>query len=139
VICDYGFFLISFEAGDTVMSDPRQRFHLKQRSIAMIGRVLVALLLTLTMAAPVFANPKSPGADRREHNQKQRIKQGVRSGQLTREEARGLAAEQKAIRAKEREMKSGGVVTPQERRELHQDLNESSQHIFQEKHDTETR
>jgi hypothetical protein len=105
----------------------------------MIGRVVVAILVTLIMAVPVFANPKSPGVDRREHHQKQRIKQGARSGQLTREEARGLAAEQKAIRAKEREMKSDGIVTPQERRELHQDLNESNKHIFQEKHDIETR
>jgi hypothetical protein len=100
---------------------------------------LVAVLLTVTMATPIFANPKTPGVDRREHKQKQRIKEGVRSGQLTREEARGLAAEQKAIRAKEREMRSDGVVTPQERRDLHQDLNESSKNIFQEKHDAETR
>jgi ribosomal protein L19E len=105
----------------------------------MIGRILVAVLLTVTMATPIFANPKSPGVDRREHKQKQRIKQGVRSGQLTREEAQSLAAEQRAIRAKEREIRSDGVVTPKERRELHQDLNESSQHIFQEKHDAETR
>jgi hypothetical protein len=105
----------------------------------MMGRVFIAALLTLTMTAPVFANPKSPGVDRREHRQKQRIKEGVRSGQLTRQEARGLAKEQRQIRAKEREMKSDGVLTPQERQELHQDLNESSQQIFQEKHDAETR
>ena len=105
----------------------------------MFGRVLVAVLLTVAMATPVLANPKSPGVDKREHRQKQRIKEGVRTGKLTRQEARGLAKEQKDIRAKEREMKSDGVVTPQERQELHQDLNESSEHIFQEKHDAETR
>lgn len=105
----------------------------------MMGRIVVAALLTVTMAAPVFANPKSPGVDRREHRQKQRIKEGVRSGQLTRDEAKGLATQQREIRAKEREMKSDGVLTPQERKDLHQDLNESSKQIFQEKHDAETR
>ena len=105
----------------------------------MLGRIMLAALLTVTMAAPIFAGPKSPGVDRREHRQKQRIKEGVRSGQLTHEEAKGLRAQQREIRAKERDMKSDGVLTPQERQELHQDLNESSKNIFQEKHDTETR
>jgi hypothetical protein len=105
----------------------------------MLGRILVACLLVFAMATPLLANPKSPGVDRREHRQKQRIKEGLRSGQLTRQEARGLAKEQRQIRAKEREMKSDGVLTPQERQELHQDLNETSQQIFQEKHDAETR
>jgi Protein of unknown function (DUF4057) len=105
----------------------------------MMARVLIAALLTVVMAAPVFANPKSPAVDRREHRQKQRIKEGVRTGQLTRKEARDLSKQQRQIHAKEREMKSDGVLTQQERQELHQDLNESSQQIFQEKHDAETR
>jgi hypothetical protein len=105
----------------------------------MVGRMLLAAALVITMTTPLFANPKSSGIDRREHPQKQRIKQGLRSGELTRHEARGLVKEQREIRAKERTMKSDGVLTPQERQELHQDLNESSQQIFQEKHDAETR
>ena len=105
----------------------------------MIGRVVVAVILILTFAAPVFAGPKSPGVDRREHKQKQRIKQGVKSGALTKEEGRALAAEQKAIRAKEREMKSDGSLTREERKELHQDLNEASGNIAEQKHDAETR
>jgi hypothetical protein len=105
----------------------------------MVGRIVLAALLTVAVATPIFANPKSPGADRREHHQKQRIKEGVRSGQLTREEAKGLRNQQREIRTKEREMKSDGVLTPQERKDLHQDLNESSKHIFEEKHDAETR
>src|SRR5437867_2581837 len=95
----------------------------------MIGRVVVAVILIMTFAAPVFAGPKSPGVDRREHKQKQRIKQGIKSGALTKEEGRALTAEQKAIRAKEREMKSDGSLTREERKELHQDLNEASKNI----------
>lgn len=105
----------------------------------MIGRAVVAAILVMTFAAPVFADPKSPGADRREHRQKQRIKQGVKSGELTKKEARALAAEQKAIRAKEREMKSDGVMTREERKELNRDLNEASRNIAEQKHDAETR
>ena len=105
----------------------------------MIGRVVVAVILIMTFAAPVFAGPKSPGVDRREHKQKQRIKQGIKSGALTKEEGRALTAEQKAIRAKEREMKSDGSLTREVRKELHQDLNEASKNISEQKHDAETR
>ena len=105
----------------------------------MIGRVVVAVILIMTFAAPVFAGPKSPGVDRREHKQKQRIKQGVKSGALTKEEGRALTAEQKAIRVKEREMKSDGSLTREERKELHHDLNEASKNIAEQKHDAETR
>lgn len=105
----------------------------------MIGRVVVAVILIMTFAAPVFAGPKSPGVDRREHKQKQRIKQGIKSGALTKEETRALRAEQRAIRAKEHEMKSDGVLTREERKDLHQDLNEASQNIAEQKHDADTR
>ncbi|MGH7205969.1 MAG: hypothetical protein ACREI2_07140 [Nitrospiraceae bacterium] len=105
----------------------------------MIGRAVVAAILVMTFAAPVFADPKSPGADRREHKQKQRIKQGVKSGELTKEETRALRAEQRAIRAKEREMKSDGSLTREERKELHQDLNEASKNIAEQKHDADRR
>ena len=105
----------------------------------MIGWVVVAVILIMTFAAPVFAGLKSHGVDRREHQQRQRIKQGVKSGALTKDEARALAAEQKAIRAKEREMKSDGSLTREERKELHHDLNEASKNIAEQKHDADTR
>ncbi|WP_447978954.1 hypothetical protein [Candidatus Nitrospira bockiana] len=105
----------------------------------MLGRIAVAAVLIMTIAAPVFADPQTPRVDRREHRQKQRIREGVKSGALTRDEAKQLRQEQREIRAKEREMKADGMVTREERKELHRDLNESSRQIFQEKHDGETR
>ncbi|MEK6525530.1 MAG: hypothetical protein AABZ22_01520 [Nitrospirota bacterium] len=115
-------------------------FTLNGKEHAMIGRAIVAVVLAMTFAVPVFAGPKdTPGVDRREHRQKQRIKEGVRSGELTREEAKGLRREQREIRAKERAMRSDGVVTREERKELRQDLNEASKHIAEEKHDAERR
>ncbi|TKB78666.1 MAG: hypothetical protein E8D45_04095 [Nitrospira sp.] len=105
----------------------------------MIVRAAVALTLTVAFAAPLLAGDNTPGVDRRQHRQKERIKQGVRSGELTRDEAKGLREEGKAIREKERAFKSDGVVTKEERKELHQDLNERSKNIAQEKHDADTR
>ena len=81
---------------------------------------------------------RDPGVNRREHNQEGRIGQGVRSGQLTKEEAQGLAATQKEIRQEEKAYKSDGVLTKDERKDLHQDLNAASKEIYSEKHDAET-
>ncbi|MDR3390291.1 MAG: hypothetical protein P4L77_01015 [Sulfuriferula sp.] len=69
-----------------------------------------------------------------QYNEHQRIKQGVESGSLTREEAKGLAQQQKQIRTEERAYKSDGRYTPAERQNVHQDLQQSSKSIYQEKH-----
>ncbi len=105
----------------------------------MFVRAAMALVLTVAFVTPLLAGDRTPGVDRRQHRQKERIKQGVRSGEITKEEAKALRQEGMAIREKEKAFKSDGVVTREERRELHQDLNERSKHIVQEKHDAETR
>ena len=74
----------------------------------------------------------------RQHNQHDRNAQGVRSGELTKDEAKGLRAEQRSIRQDERSYKSDGMLTKAESKDLHQDLNASSRSIYNEKHDAET-
>ena len=105
----------------------------------MLGRMMVVLATLVTLVAPVYAGTDDPGVNKRQHRQKDRIKQGVHSGELTKEEAKSLRGEQKAIREKERAYKSDGNLTKDERKELHQELNESSKHIAEEKQDTEKR
>jgi len=83
--------------------------------------------------------PRDPGVNQRQHNQQQRIKQGVRSGQLTKEETRDLRSEQKAIRQEERAYKADGKLTKEERKDLHKDMNDLSKDIYQEKHDADVR
>jgi len=106
----------------------------------MLGRIVTVAILTLMVSVPVLADePASPGINKREHRQKERIKEGVQSGQLTKKEARHLRREQKRIKAKEAAMKSDGTLTKGERKELQQDLNEASEHIAEQKHDAQTR
>lgn len=78
---------------------------------------------------------RDPGVNARQHNQHDRIAQGVRSGALTKDEAKGLRTEQRAIRQEERQYKSDGVLTRAERKDLQQDLNVASRNIYSEKHD----
>lgn len=99
-------------------------------------------LLGLTLAAavaPAFAGDRAPGVTHRQHHQKARIQEGVRSGELTKDEAKSLRAQQRAIRAEKREFKADGQLTRSERRELHRDQNEASRDIYREKHDDDKR
>ena len=85
------------------------------------------------------AAQRDPGVNHRQRHQRGRIHQGAHSGQLTKDEAKSLAQEQKAIRQEERAHKSDGVLTRDERKDLHQDMNQASKNIYNEKHDAEKR
>jgi Skp family chaperone for outer membrane proteins len=106
-------------------------------SLALVSLVLVS---TSSFAEPRrHHHPRDPGVNARQHVQGERIRQGVRSGELTREEARSLMQERRNIRQEERAYKSDGHLTREERKDLHQDLNDLSRDIYHEKHDDEKR
>lgn len=90
-------------------------------------------------AARPHPGNRDPGVNTRQHNQQHRLADGVRSGELTREETQTLRKEQREIRKKEREYKSDGKMTRAERRDLHREQNQASQNIREEKHDAEQR
>ena len=95
----------------------------------------------LASTATLSADPgtHTPGVTARQHHQTHRINQGVKSGELTHEEAQGLREDKRDIRQQKRAAKADGAVTGQERKQLHKSLNESSQNIYEEKHDAEKR
>jgi hypothetical protein len=82
---------------------------------------------------------RDPGVNERQANQTARIQQGVKSGELTHDEAQDLRTERHDIRDLEHTYKEDGTLTRDERQDLHQQLNQQSQEIYEEKHDDETR
>ena len=68
-----------------------------------------------------------------------RIKQGVRSGELTRHETRKLVKQQKNIRQDVREAKSDGVVTADEKQEIKQEKRQAKRNIYRKKHNNRDR
>lgn len=104
-----------------------------------------AIAALMIATAPAFADqgerhhPRDPGVNARQHHQQERIEQGVRSGELTRGEARNLRQEERGIRKEERQDKADGKLTRDERKDLHEDLNKASRDIHDEKHDAEKR
>lgn len=98
-----------------------------------------ALAVTSVTLADGAQRARDPGVNARQHHQAQRIGQGVRSGELTGREAAGLARDQQRIRQTERELKADGTLTAAERRDLHREQNQASEHIYDQKHDAQTR
>lgn len=64
----------------------------------------------------------TPGIDNREYQISQRIDEGIRSGRIDPREARKLQRRERDIARHEAQFKADGVVTPQERRQLRNEL-----------------
>jgi hypothetical protein len=108
----------------------------------MTNKLLVSILgLTLSSLVITSANAgtRDPEVNHRQHNQHARIAQGVKSGELTKGEAKDLRGDQKELRQEERADKADGQLTKAERKDLHKDLNQNSKEIYQAKHNDETR
>jgi len=65
----------------------------------------------------------------RNRNDRQRIRRGVRSGQITRDEARALRERQRQIRAERRGYRADGTLTREERREIRRDERQHDRQI----------
>lgn len=102
----------------------------------LAGAALVAALLPVMAAA----DGQRWRINRREHHQQQRIREGVRDGELTRREAARLEVEQAQIRLQEaRARRSGGEFTTRERLRIQRELNQANRHIYRQKHDRQDR
>ena len=105
---------------------------MKRTSQAVLAMAMMVTLLS--MAAVAGADPVMPRADRREVRQDQRIEQGVKSGALTRGEARRLGRGQARVDRLEARDKRDGVVTMHERRQMNRMQNHQSRRIHRLKH-----
>lgn len=73
-------------------------------------------------------------AQARQRVQRHRIKQGIRSGELTRAETRTLAVRKMHARRNIRRVAADGVITRRERKEIRRDQRRTSRAIFRKKH-----
>ncbi len=102
----------------------------------MLRKIAWTIVLSAT-ALPALAG--TPRIDLREHNQRGRIAQGIRSGELTRPETRRLVRGEVRLHRHERIAKADGVVTRAERRRLHRNAERMSRRIYRQKHDLQSR
>lgn len=101
-------------------------------------------IMTAGLAGSAFAKDKDdhkPTIQERKHMQQRRIREGEKSGQLTRGEARHIEKREHALNREERHMreKDGGKLTPQDRAKLNRQQNHLSKEIYKDKHNNRKR
>lgn len=94
--------------------------------------IILAMAMLVGCAGLVSAEPLRP--ERREVRQEMRIRQGERSGQLTRGEARRLERGQRHIRRMERRARADGRLGMHEQRHVERAQNRQSRRIWRLKH-----
>lgn len=90
-------------------------------------KFIVAFLVMIIAAGSAEAQTESS-------YQRKRVKQGVRSGELTKAETINLAHQQKEIREDMRDAKADGAVTKGERKEIKKDKHHANRSIARKKH-----
>lgn len=80
-----------------------------------------------------------PAVNERQANQADRIKQGMKSGELTKDEAKDLREDHRDVKQLEKAYKSDGKLTNAERRDLRHEQNQTSRDIKKQKHDAQSR
>jgi hypothetical protein len=107
----------------------------------LCGTAICAGMLPVSgfAAAENTAHPRNPAMNQRQHNQQERIRQGIRSGELTRREAVRLEEQEARIRVNEKSAKSDRKISPAERARVEKELNRTSENIYQQKHDQQDR
>jgi uncharacterized membrane protein YebE (DUF533 family) len=106
----------------------------------VIATAALVTLTTLTATSSASAwGFSTPEIDSRQANQEQRIRQGLRDGSLTRYEAERLIAEQRRIQDMESAAKRDGYISRSERAAIDRAQDNASRHIYQERHDGESR
>ena len=99
----------------------------------------VALLLLAAPAASAQTRTPSDPARRQAVQQRaphfaQRIRAGVRAGQLTREEVGRIRQQLRNLHAQARQMRQDGSMTPAERTRLRHERRQMSRQIFRLRH-----
>ncbi len=106
----------------------------------VIAAVMIAGIMPLTGLANGNRNRRSGNVNRRQDFQRDRIRSGIRSGELTRNEARRLYDQQRRIdRYEYRSRRDGGGLSNRERQRLDQMLDRSNRDIYRQKNDRQDR
>jgi uncharacterized membrane protein YebE (DUF533 family) len=102
-----------------------------------IASILLTFAMVLGVSAACMAQTATPRVNQRERHQQKRIRQGVRSGSLTKREAARLEHQQGKTEAAEAAAKADGKVTQKERRHLRERTRHTNRSIYRQKHDAQ--
>lgn len=111
---------------------------MKRITMMSLATAMLIVVAGSSLAA-TDASPRTPRIVHRQIQQRARVQQGVKSGQLTKPEARNLRHDQRHIQRMKHRAKADGKVTPAERTRITAAQNHESRKIYRKKHNVQTR
>jgi tellurite resistance protein len=88
----------------------------------------------------IFAQSiKTPKINKKQKVQVEKIKQGVKSGELTRYETKRLIKQEAKLQKNKKIAKADGVITPKEKKQLRKEIRKLDAKIYKQKHDKQKR
>ncbi len=101
--------------------------------------LLSVIALLLAGSSEAFAQGRNRGGRYNDHQDRQRLRRGVRAGQITRNEAREIRERERQIRAERRGYRADGTLSREERREIRSDEREQDRYIRSQRRDDDRR
>ena len=103
-------------------------------------KAILIMTILIFASSGVFAqNIKTPKINKKQKIQADKIKQGVKSGELTHKETKKLLKLEAKLQKKKRIAKADGVITPKEKAKLRKLSKRLDGQIYKQKHDTQKR
>ncbi len=101
----------------------------------------LAVIHAQTTPAATTPVTKPNEVNARLENQRDRIQQGVKSGELTKKEAKNIRGQEKGMRAqvKAERAANGGKLTKDEKTQINKEMNAESKKIYRKKHNAAER
>jgi hypothetical protein len=118
------------------MSSKLSKWMILPAAVLMVGTVA----LPQDSSSSQSATPPKPEVAQRKEHQQDRIANGVQSGQLTAGETANLESKEAAINGETRADRAanGGKLTAAEKKQIHQQQNQVSKQIYNDKHNANT-
>lgn len=99
----------------------------------MLKHITAAVVMTLTLAAPIAAQtsqkPQGQKVRPRAMLMAHRLRQGVRSGRITRDDAAAIRQRLQAFRAEAKQLRSDGSLSKEDRVALRQEWRQIRQFV----------
>jgi hypothetical protein len=97
-------------------------------------KIIFVVIIAMMFTGLLFAQTETPQINKTQKKQVARIHQGVKSGELTKAEAKKLITEEKIIRKEKIHAKADGAVTKGERKHIRHQQNKINKDIYRLKH-----
>lgn len=102
-------------------------------------KFFLVIIMFMGVLTAMAQSSETPRADQRQQNQRARIREGERSGELTRQESVRARKDQREIRRTEKRAKADGELTRNEKAVIEHKQNKASRKIRRNKHDAQER